>query len=114
MFCFVLKGTCITDIITTDKVDLIKPVVNGNGIFLGGVAPPVVPCLHGLRPDKFNASNEIWCIDIHENLPKFTSDNKLSLGELFIGFLHYYTYFNYSCYAISVRAGSKLPIDECR
>lgn len=38
----------------------------------------------------------------------------MSLGELLIGFLQYYTFFDYSTYAISVRTGSRLPVDECR
>lgn len=38
----------------------------------------------------------------------------MSLGELLIGFLQYYTYFNYNMFAISVRTGSRLPTDECR
>lgn len=78
------------------------------------MAPPVVPCLHGLHPNKFSPSSEIQGIDIQEDLPKFKSDNKMSLGELLIGFLHYYSYFNYGMFAISVRTGSRLQIDECR
>lgn len=81
---------------------------------LGGVAPPVVPCLHGLYPQKFNSISEIQAIDIQEDPPNFKSDNEMSLGELLIGFLQYYTFFDYSTYAISVRTGSRLPIDECR
>lgn len=83
-------------------------------LFLGGITPPVVPCLHGLHPNKFSPTSEIQGIDIQEEPPDFKSDNKMSLGELLIGFLQYYTYFNYNMFAISVRTGSRLPIDECR
>lgn len=74
----------------------------------------MVPCLHGLHPNKFSPTSEIQRIDIQEELPDFKSDNKMSLSELLIGFLQYYTYFNYNMFAISVRTGSRLPIDECR
>ncbi|XP_018323171.1 poly(A) RNA polymerase gld-2 homolog A-like isoform X2 [Agrilus planipennis] len=79
-----------------------------------GVTPPVIPCLHGLYPDKFSPDIEIHNIDVQEELPPFFSDNKQSLGELLVGFLHYYTFFDYDSYAISVRLGSYVPIDECR
>lgn len=70
--------------------------------------------MHGLYPDKFNPEKEIHDIDIQEELPKFYSDNKQALGELLLGFLQYYTYFNYETYAISVRLASRVLIDECR
>lgn len=74
----------------------------------------MVPCLHGLYPHRFNSVSEIQGIDIQEDPPQFKSDNEMSLGELLIGFLQYYTFFDYSTFAISVRTGSRLPIDECR
>ncbi|KAK5650983.1 hypothetical protein RI129_002012 [Pyrocoelia pectoralis] len=79
-----------------------------------GVIPPVIPCLHGLHPDKFNPDREIHDIDIQEELPQFISDNKQSLGELLNGFLYYYANFNYDVYAISVRIASRILVDECR
>lgn len=79
-----------------------------------GVIPPVIPCLHGLYPDKFNPDREIHDIDIQEELPQFISDNKQSLGELLKRFLHYYANFNYDVYAISVRIASRILVDECR
>lgn len=82
--------------------------------YLDGVKPPVVPCLHGLLPDKFSSTSEIQGIDIQEEPPTFISDNKMSLGDLLIDFLWYYVCFDYSKLAISVRTGSPLPIDECR
>lgn len=82
--------------------------------FIGGVTPPAIPCLHGLYPEKFSPNSEIHNIDIQEELPPFYSDNKQSLGELFLGFLRYYSHFDYDMYAISVREGSVLLKEECR
>ncbi|KRT78181.1 hypothetical protein AMK59_7689 [Oryctes borbonicus] len=79
-----------------------------------GVTPPAIPCLHGLYPDKFSPNSEIHNIDIQEELPQFYSDNKQSLGELLLGFLNYYTHFDYDRYAISVREGSVLLKEECK
>ncbi|KAF5280241.1 hypothetical protein FQA39_LY18091 [Lamprigera yunnana] len=79
-----------------------------------GVIPPVIPCLHGLYPDKFNPEKEIHDIDIQEEVPAFVSDNKQTLAELLQGFLYYYATFNYDMYAISVRVASRVHIDECR
>lgn len=85
-----------------------------NVFLTGGVNPPALPCLHEMYPEKFSPTVDIHYIDIQEELPKFSSDNKQSLGELFLGFLHYYTVFNYDLYAISVREGRVLMKDECR
>lgn len=80
----------------------------------GGVTPPVIPCLHGLYPRKFHTESDIHTIDMHEQLLSFKSDNHQTLGELLMGFLHYYSTFEYNLYAISVRLGARIPIDECR
>lgn len=48
------------------------------------------------------------CIGPHE------SENTQPLGELFLQFLEYYSNFNYSEFAISVRTGSILPIEVCK
>lgn len=58
--------------------------------------------------------SDIHNIDMHEQLHAFHSDNHQTLGELLMGFLHYYSMFEYNTYAISVRLGSRIPIDECR
>ncbi|XP_056641163.1 poly(A) RNA polymerase gld-2 homolog A-like [Diorhabda sublineata] len=82
-----------------------------------GVVPPVLPCLHGLLPEKFNHLNENHTMDVQEDLPTikdFRSDNLLGLSQLLIGFFQYYANYDFNNYAISVRAGSSLPIDECR
>ncbi|KAK9887622.1 hypothetical protein WA026_023581 [Henosepilachna vigintioctopunctata] len=81
-----------------------------------GVTPPVLPCLHGLVPEIFNGSMET-STDVQEDIEfikDFKSDNTNCLGDLLIGFLNYYSHFNYAEFAISVRTGSRLPIDECR
>lgn len=51
--------------------------------------------------------------EIH-SMKDFKSDNTMCIGELLVGFFEYYSVFNYNEFAISVRAGTKLPIDECR
>ncbi|CAH4020770.1 unnamed protein product [Pieris brassicae] len=42
------------------------------------------------------------------------SQNRLTLGELFLQFLKYYADFPYDQMAVSVRAGRRIPIAECR
>ncbi|GLV43903.1 GLD2 poly(A) polymerase [Carabus blaptoides fortunei] len=79
-----------------------------------GVAPPVIPCLHGLYPGKFLPDSDIHSIDMQEQLIPFHSDNNQTLGELLLGFLRYFATFNYAVHAISVRLGARIPIDECR
>lgn len=49
-----------------------------------------------------------------QSIKDFKSDNTMCIGELLIGFFDYYAKFNYNEYAVSVRTGSKLTIDECR
>ncbi|KAK6644083.1 hypothetical protein RUM43_000348 [Polyplax serrata] len=79
-----------------------------------GVSPAVLPCLHELYKEKFNPLSDINQIDMHEELRPYNSLNKLTLGELLVGFLYYFANFNYSMYAVSVRLGSKVYIDVCR
>ncbi|XP_063912334.1 poly(A) RNA polymerase gld-2 homolog A-like isoform X2 [Zophobas morio] len=81
-----------------------------------GVFPPVLPCLHNLYPEEFN-SQENRTMDVQgeiEGLKDYESENTRCLGDLLIGFFHYYSYFNYQHYAISVRTGSRLPVDLCK
>lgn len=92
----------------------IRVDVNNFWIFPGGATPPVIPCLHGLYPSKFHTDSDIHTLDMQEQLHSFHSDNHQSLGELLLEFLHYYTVFPYNLYAISIRLGAKIPIDECR
>lgn len=69
------------------------------GYFIGGVSPPVLPCLQYWFSEKF-------CQDIHNidipsidneefKLPPFFRypENRQSLGELLVGFFKYYVTF---------------------
>lgn len=49
-----------------------------------------------------------------ELIGPYESDNTQTIGELFLQFLEYYSNFDYSQYAISIRTGSVLPIEVCR
>lgn len=56
-------------------------------------------------------------MDVQEeilSLKDFKSDNTMSIGELLLGFFEYYSSFNFNEFAVSVRTGTKLTIDECR
>ncbi|GAB0098525.1 Poly(A) RNA polymerase gld-2 homolog A [Sergentomyia squamirostris] len=79
-----------------------------------GVTPAVLPCLQEMYPEKFGINNDIRTININEQFKSFNSHNQQTLGELFLQFLEYYSNFDYSQYAISVRTASCLPIDFCR
>ena len=50
----------------------------------------MLPSLQMVFPETFKPRQEVLNIPIPEYLPKFISNNKLSLGELFLGFLNYY------------------------
>ncbi|GMT05213.1 hypothetical protein PENTCL1PPCAC_27387, partial [Pristionchus entomophagus] len=72
-----------------------------------GVSPPILPCLHllypaRLAPDIFSSFD--YASPFDPPLPGCT--NTQSLASLFIGFLMYYASFNFSRYAISIRAGT--------
>ncbi|XP_023232661.1 poly(A) RNA polymerase GLD2-like isoform X3 [Centruroides sculpturatus] len=74
-----------------------------------GCVPPVIPCLQKLKPNLFLSTGDIRRLNT-QNLPSFKSKNEQDLGELFIGFLDYYSNkFNFSKDAISIRLGCKLP-----
>ncbi|KAK0171655.1 hypothetical protein PV328_005080 [Microctonus aethiopoides] len=83
-----------------------------------GVSPPILPCLHSLYRQKFSPNRDVHLINIHEelNLPSKSPQeiNRQPLGELLYDFLKYYTLFDFKTYAISVRAGKRLLINECR
>lgn len=51
---------------------------------------------------------------MNEELEPFYSENKQTLGELFLQFLGYYSSFNYEQHAISIRMASVIPIVNCR
>ncbi|KAK0180411.1 hypothetical protein PV327_006055 [Microctonus hyperodae] len=83
-----------------------------------GVSPPILPCLHSLYRHKFSPNRDVHLINIQEelNLPTKSPQeiNRQPLGELLFDFLKYYTLFDFKTYAISVRAGKRLLINECR
>ncbi|CAD5210232.1 unnamed protein product [Bursaphelenchus xylophilus] len=74
-----------------------------------GVSPAVIPSLQQLFPDRFG--NKIDVRSLNVTLPLDSMDwqhgrNMMSLGELLLGFLHYYAHcFNFDTMAISVRLG---------
>lgn len=77
-----------------------------------GTKPPVLPSLQKLYPDVFSISNDISSLRLDEELPPYKSENEESLGDLFLGFLKYYaTNFDFKRSAISIRTGTKLPIE---
>jgi len=79
-----------------------------------GVNPPVVPCLHRLNPQVFNHNSNIF--HLQYNFDPVTSENKMSLGELLIGFFKYYTdrgKFDTHRDVGSIRCGSTLNALDC-
>lgn len=73
--------------------------------------PPVLPVLQKLSPEKYNINTDIRTLRLNDNEHAWTSNNVQSLGELFVGFLDYYSNFRYGDYIISVRTGELIPKD---
>lgn len=79
------------------------------------VIPKVLPCLHNLRPDKFNLLHDISTIDVLEHINvEWQSENERPIGELFSRFLDYYSNFDYAHNVISVRTGGTLSVEHCK
>ncbi|XP_055909668.1 putative uncharacterized protein DDB_G0289263 [Eupeodes corollae] len=81
------------------------------------VSPPVLPCLHEMYPDKFtliHRSNDFGHVDMNETMAPYDSQNTQPIGQLFLQFLQYYSNFNYSQFAISIRTGALIPVEYCR
>jgi poly(A) RNA polymerase GLD2 len=57
------------------------------------VSPPILPCLHKIYPDKFQIYHDICNINMVEELEPIQSENKQTLGELFVEFLKYFSHF---------------------
>jgi len=78
-----------------------------------GVSPPVIPCLHRSHPQMFNPDSDIFSLPY--TAPPFSSSNKMSLGELLVGFFSYYTNgcFDPNQDVGSIRCGSILPAGDC-
>ncbi|KAI1296659.1 Poly(A) RNA polymerase GLD2 [Halotydeus destructor] len=71
---------------------------------------PVLPCLQKLHPDLFNELADIRRLQLGAKWPIHESNNKCSVGELFVEFIHYFANtFNYEEDAISVRTGKLIP-----
>lgn len=73
-----------------------------------GVCPAVLPCLQTLKPHLFSTQSDVCRLSLNfepDNV-KFESKNVATLGELFLGFLNYYSnIFCYESQVISVRLG---------
>ncbi|XP_055954187.1 poly(A) RNA polymerase GLD2-like isoform X3 [Argiope bruennichi] len=75
--------------------------------------PPVLPCLQQIQPDKYLPRSDIRKLKLHEELPNFISENQEDLGDLFIGFLKYYSEeFNYRESAMSIRLGGVISRED--
>ena len=55
--------------------------------------PPVLPVLQKLSPNKFNAKTDIRSLRLNDDLTLWVSTNTQSLGELFMGFLEFFSNF---------------------
>uniref|UniRef100_A0A1I8BIT9 PAP-associated domain-containing protein n=1 Tax=Meloidogyne hapla TaxID=6305 RepID=A0A1I8BIT9_MELHA len=79
-----------------------------------GANPPVLPSLQMLYPKRFSEKIDVRLLNVSQPLDPLPSqvwnfDQRLSLGELLLGFLHYYAYeFNFETDAISIRMGRKM------
>lgn len=63
-----------------------------------------------MMPGKFTHDSDITKLSLFEDVPKFKSANRQTLGELFIGFLYYYGHkFDFSKDVISIRTGEVIP-----
>lgn len=69
--------------------------------------PPVLPSLQALYPDIFHSKSDVRALRFDHQL-KYSSKNEQTLGDLFLGFLEYYTNnFDFMNQVISVRTGSR-------
>ncbi|GFS17171.1 poly(A) RNA polymerase gld-2-like protein A [Elysia marginata] len=81
-----------------------------------GIKPPVLPCLQQMKPEMFSQKIDVrkLSLSLHDK-PNFTSLNQATLGELFLGFLNYYSFvFSYNNEVISIRKGKSMPLGEVR
>ncbi len=79
--------------------------------------PPVVPVLHDLYPGLFipppGDDAGAFTLPFLRPLDKFTSANKMSLADLFAGFMRHYNEFDFTSDVASVRTGSVLSNASC-
>lgn len=71
--------------------------------------PPVLPILQELRPDKFNVKADIRTLRLNDDAVIWSSSNNQTLGELFAGFIEFYSNFDFESKVISVRMGKVIP-----
>lgn len=79
-----------------------------------GVSPPVLPCLQRTHSNIFNPNSDIF--NLPYNVPQYKSDNKDSIGKLFVGFFQYfsdYERFDTGQDVGSVRTGQVLRGGDC-
>ena len=76
-----------------------------------GVSPPVLPNLIAENPNVFHPRRALVSLSFHDELRgEFTSANESTVGELFVGFLAYYSReFRYDFCGISVREARIVP-----
>ncbi|XP_046400117.1 poly(A) RNA polymerase gld-2 homolog A-like isoform X2 [Ischnura elegans] len=80
-----------------------------------GVSPPVLPCLHSMYLGKFSPHLDLHRINLMEEMAPYNSENTMALGELFLGFLRYYSLdFDFTQEAVSVRLAARISIEDCR
>jgi poly(A) RNA polymerase GLD2 len=83
--------------------------------YLQGIAKPsVVPVWQAILPDRFDTDQPVSQLKRNDE-PKliWKSENRQTIGELFIGFLKYFSKdFRYEKHAISVRTGSLIDKEE--
>lgn len=79
--------------------------------YLQTLKDPVLPSLQRDYPNCFDPFMDLDFVPgAAQHIPRYISKNKFSLGELFLGFLRYYTLnFRWDSQIISVREGRALP-----
>ncbi|XP_062574633.1 poly(A) RNA polymerase GLD2-like [Saccostrea cucullata] len=75
-------------------------------------SPPVLPSLQELYPARFNGSLDIRDLKFDDTV-SYKSDNGQSVGELFLGFLGYYSNkFKFDEDCISIKDATKYNLDD--
>ena len=75
------------------------------------VSPPVLPCLQKSHPLIFNSKSDIYSLPY--DVPEYFSENKDSVGQLFVKFFQYWTQFDTREDVASVRTGEVLRAGDC-
>ena len=78
------------------------------------VSPPVLPCLQKSHPQIFNSNSDIY--NLPYDVPEYFSENKDSVGQLFVKFFQYFTdgsRFDTREDVASVRTGQVLRAGDC-